>query len=76
MMLLAVALVPAAVYGLRRLFEVYPHRREGLRSSSRRAWPRTSSPTQDRLSAETGASDACEEPRTKRIRFSRRRRST
>lgn len=31
MMLLAVALVPAAVYGLRRLFEIYPHRREGLR---------------------------------------------
>jgi hypothetical protein len=31
MMLLAVALVPAAVYGLRRLFEVYPHRREALR---------------------------------------------
>jgi hypothetical protein len=31
MMLLAVALVPAAMYGLRRLFEVYPHRREALR---------------------------------------------
>ena len=31
MMLLAAAMVPAAVYGLRRLFEVFPHRREALR---------------------------------------------